>query len=88
MIVPEKTIEHPEYHATVRDIPTNDRPRERLQKKGAESLSNSDLIAIILRTGTQRDNAIELASKLLIKYSGLILQPHLCSEPLCSAFDM
>ncbi len=71
--MPEQATEmkRPEYHATVHDIPTDDRPRERLQKKGAESLSTSDLIAIILRTGTQRDNVMELASKLLIKYGGL-----------------
>ena len=60
-----------EYHATVHDIPQDDRPRERLQKNGAESLSTADLIAILLRTGTQRDNVMELANKLLIKYGGL-----------------
>jgi DNA repair protein RadC len=59
------------YHATVRDIPTDDRPRERLQKNGAETLSTPDLLAIILRTGTMRDNVIELATKILIKYGGL-----------------
>ena len=65
------TIMRVEYHATVHDIPTDDRPRERLQKHGAESLSNPDLVAIILRNGSQRDNVIELASKILIKYGGL-----------------
>ena len=59
------------YHATVHDIPTDDRPRERLQKNGAETLSTPDLLAIILRTGTTRDNVIELASRLVIKYGGL-----------------
>jgi DNA repair protein RadC len=66
-----KQEEEPEYHATVHDIPTNDRPRERLQKNGADTLPTSDLLAIILRTGTQRDNVIELATKLLAKYGGL-----------------
>ncbi len=59
------------YHATVHDIPVDDRPRERLQKYGAQFLSNPDLLAIILRTGTQGENAMELASRLLIKYGGL-----------------
>lgn len=59
------------YHATVHDIPTDDRPRERLQKNGAEMLSTPDLIAIILRTGTTRENVIELSTKLLVKYGGL-----------------
>ncbi|HEX4206792.1 MAG TPA: DNA repair protein RadC [Ktedonobacteraceae bacterium] len=59
------------YHATVRDIPVDDRPRERLQKNGPETLTTADLLAIILRTGTVRDNAMELATKLLLKYGGL-----------------
>jgi DNA repair protein RadC len=60
-----------EYHATVHDIPLDDRPRERLQKLGADMLSTSDLLAIILRTGTQRENVMELSAKLLAKYRGL-----------------
>lgn len=62
---------HIEYHATVHDIPNDERPRERLQKHGADSLSTADLLAIILRTGTTRDNVMELSNKLLLKYGGL-----------------
>ncbi|MBV9232366.1 MAG: DNA repair protein RadC [Chloroflexi bacterium] len=74
--IPEQNIDElavikPVYHATVRDIPADDRPRERLQKNGAEALSTPDLLAIILRTGTVRDNVMELAQKLLLKYGGL-----------------
>jgi DNA repair protein RadC len=69
--VDEATDVKPVYRATVRDIPTDDRPRERLQKNGAEALNTAELLAIILRTGTTRDNVIELANKLLIKYGGL-----------------
>ncbi len=68
---PHLTVVKPEYHATVHDMPADDRPRERLQKQGPEVLNNSELIAIILRTGTTRDNVMELASKLLAKYGGL-----------------
>ncbi|HTI15244.1 MAG TPA: DNA repair protein RadC [Dictyobacter sp.] len=60
-----------EYHTTVHDIPPDDRPRERLQRHGPETLSTPDLLAIILRTGTQKENVIELASKILSKYGGL-----------------
>ena len=59
------------YHATVHDMPLDDRPRERLQKYGADLLSLAELLAIILRTGTTGENVIELASKLLAKYNGL-----------------
>src|SRR5438876_5719787 len=77
-----------EYHATVHDIPADDRPRERLQKLGAESLSNSDLVAIILRNGSQRDNVIELASKILIKYGGLSGLMSASFHELCNEYGL
>jgi DNA repair protein RadC len=60
-----------EYHATVHDMPNDERPRERLRMYGSQSLSNAELLAIILRTGTSRENVLELAGKLLAKYNGL-----------------
>jgi DNA repair protein RadC len=60
-----------DYHATVRELPSNERPRERLQHFGPQALSLAELLAIILRTGTRGDNALELANKLLSKYGGL-----------------
>src|SRR5437016_378710 len=60
-----------DYHATVRELPSNERPRERLQHFGPQALSTAELLAIILRTGTRGDNALELANKLLSKYGGL-----------------
>src|SRR2546423_15366656 len=71
----EKSIDKPapiklEYHPTIHDMPTDERPRERLKHYGPQALANAELLAIILRTGTTRDNVIELASKLLTKYCG------------------
>jgi DNA repair protein RadC len=60
-----------DYHATVRELPSHERPRERLQHFGPQALSLAELLAIILRTGTRNDNALELANKLLAKYGGL-----------------
>src|SRR5258707_2431530 len=60
-----------DYHATVRELPSHERPRERLEHFGAGALSLAELLAIILRTGTRGDNALELANKLLTKYGGL-----------------
>jgi DNA repair protein RadC len=60
-----------DYHATVRELPSNERPRERLEHFGPQALSTAELLAIILRTGTHGDNALELANKLLAKYEGL-----------------
>lgn len=56
---------------TIKDIPEQERPRERLEKFGAEILSNVELLAIILRSGTRNDSAMTLASKLLKNGPGL-----------------
>jgi DNA repair protein RadC len=60
-----------EYHATVRELPSDERPRERLQHFGPQALSSAELLAIVLRTGSRGDNALELANRLLARYGGL-----------------
>ncbi len=55
----------------IKDLPQNERPRERLIEKGAESLNNEELLSIILKTGTKEKSAKVLASQIL-KYIGNI----------------
>ena len=52
----------------IRSWPQDDRPREKLLKKGAGALSNSELLAILLRTGVKGVSAIDLARKMLAKF--------------------
>lgn len=52
-------------HLMIRDVHKADRPRERLMYQGAESLSNQELIAILLRTGTKRESVLVLANRVL-----------------------
>jgi len=54
----------------MKDLPKVDRPREKLEKYGPERLSNSELLAILLRTGSEGVNVVELANKILKKFSG------------------
>ena len=49
----------------IKDIPLNDRPRERLKSKGIESLSNEELLSILLRSGTRDKSVMELSYELL-----------------------
>lgn len=49
----------------IADLPLDDRPRERLLTHGAESLSDAELLAILLGSGTRGKNAIQLARELL-----------------------
>ena len=60
-----------EYHPLIRDLPESERPRERLQSYGPGSLSTSELLAIILRTGTKSESVINLGSRLLAQFGGL-----------------
>jgi DNA repair protein RadC len=60
-----------EYRPTIRQLPASERPRERLRDRGATALSNSELLAIILRTGTPSENALALATAALARFGGL-----------------
>ncbi|HLX56650.1 MAG TPA: DNA repair protein RadC [Ktedonobacteraceae bacterium] len=77
-----------DYHATVREMPSHERPRERLQHFGPQALSMAELLAIILRTGTKGDNVLELANKLLSKYGGLPGLVRADFRELCAEYGM
>jgi DNA repair protein RadC len=53
---------------SIKNWPEDDRPREKLLKKGAKALSNSELLAILLRTGTSGSSAIDLARSVMKKF--------------------
>lgn len=52
----------------VRDLPEEERPREKLIQRGAASLSDTELLAILLRTGTSSVSVLHLAEEVLAKY--------------------
>jgi len=58
-------------HNKIKDIPADQRPRERLLREGPRVLSDSELLAIILRTGSTECSAVDLATDVLIRFAGL-----------------
>lgn len=52
----------------IKELPRIERPREKLIHYGPEKLSNSELLAIILRSGTKTENVIELSNKVLKRF--------------------
>lgn len=52
-------------HEVIADLPLDDRPREKLRKHGSQTLSDAELIALLLGSGTRGKNAIQLARELL-----------------------
>ncbi|NKC15351.1 MAG: DNA repair protein RadC [Gammaproteobacteria bacterium] len=55
----------------IRDWVRSERPREKLAERGADALSDAELLAIVLRTGTAGTNAMDLARGVLNRYGGL-----------------
>lgn len=55
----------------LRDVPPEERPRERMLRSGASALSSAELLAILLRTGTVKESAVSLAQRLLVEAGGL-----------------
>ncbi|OCT14932.1 hypothetical protein A8709_12425 [Paenibacillus pectinilyticus] len=55
----------------IREVPMEERPRERMLQLGAGALSHAELLAILLRTGTVSESAISLASRILSESGGL-----------------
>ena len=55
----------------VREMPEDDRPRERIARVGAEALRDAELIAVLFRTGTREAGAVALAERLLRQFGDL-----------------
>ena len=71
---------------SIRDWPESERPREKLLKSGAQALSEAELIAIFLRTGTRGHSALDVARELLKQFGSLRAlltapQASLCKAP-------
>ncbi len=60
-----------EYHPTIMELPSSERPRERLLNYGVNALSNAELLAIILRVGAPDQNVILVSQALLSRFGGL-----------------
>lgn len=60
-----------EYRFTIKEMPEDERPREKLIKYGAESLSDAELLALIIRIGNKKRTAVELSQDIYNQFGGL-----------------
>lgn len=63
----------------MKNLPESERPYERFRALGAEALSDAELLAIILKTGTREYTALELAQQLLLRCQGNLLNLYMMS---------
>jgi DNA repair protein RadC len=68
----------------IRDFPAEERPRERLRSRGAANLSTAELMAILLRTGSEGENVLALAARMLTALDGLQGLARVSYDELCS----
>lgn len=72
MLTKTESFSHEDfYNRTVKEMLPDEQPREKMLNYGASSLSDAELIAILLRTGTQKMNVIETSRALLAHFGGL-----------------
>lgn len=55
----------------LKDLPAEEKPRERLKKYGEEALSTNELIAILIETGNKEESVLQLAQKIIAHFGGL-----------------
>jgi len=67
----------------IREMPSDERPRERLARHGAHSLRTAELMGILFRTGTKNFNAVELAESVLNKFQSLDALARASTDELC-----
>lgn len=77
-----------EFQPTIKELPNDLRPRERLIFAGPGALSTSELLAIILRTGGQGENVMRMAERMLGHFGGVIGLAQASHEELCQEHGM
>ncbi|MBN2373343.1 DNA repair protein RadC [bacterium] len=60
-----------EYKIKIQDLPSENRPRERMILWGPEALNDIELLAILIRSGTTKEGVLQLSERLLAEYGGL-----------------
>lgn len=69
---------------TLKQIPPDERPRERLLQRGADALTDAELLAIIIRDGTRKESALDLARRLLAMFGSLRELRERAASELCT----
>jgi DNA repair protein RadC len=79
----QRTMSDSAYSYTIKELPAEERPRERLRYYGPETLANAELVAILLGHGFHKVSAVELAQHLLNRHDGLVGLANLDFDTLC-----
>jgi len=73
-----------DYTPMIRDMPADERPRERLRNRGPEALNNAELLAILLRTGGNGENVLGLAQRVMAQVESVGALGRVTLTDLCA----
>jgi DNA repair protein RadC len=77
-----------EYTIKIKDMPSEDKPREKLTKYGPDALTVTELIAIVLGTGTKKEDVISMSSRIVKEYGEKTLAGHTNAEALSADLEI
>jgi DNA repair protein RadC len=85
----ENTPEQTRHYAIrIKDMPSEDKPREKLLKYGPDALSVPELIAVVLGSGTKKEDVLSMASRIVKDYGERTLGGHTNPERLAIDLDI
>ena len=73
---------------TIKDLPIHEKPREKLIAQGPKKLMMSELIAIILQTGTKKENILNMSSRLIKEYGDKTISEQTNPQILSKQFNL
>ncbi len=76
------------YTFTIKDMPTEDKPREKLTKYGPAALSVQELVAVVLGTGTKKEDVLSMASRIIKDYGEKTLVGQTNAEAMAKDLDI
>ena len=77
-----------EYVLRVKDLPIDDKPREKLMKVGVSTLSMSELVAVILGFGTKKEEVLAMSSRIIREYGEKNIANQTCPKTLSKDLDI
>src|SRR3989344_7282831 len=76
------------YHLKIRDLPEDEKPREKLLKHGLGALSTSELLSVILNTGTKKEGILEMSERIIKDYGEGSIMSEKNPSTLASNFNI
>lgn len=77
-----------EYVLRVRDLPNDEKPREKLRAEGADSLSLAELVAVILGVGTKKEDVLAMAQRVVKEYGDKAIAAEADAEQMANVLDI